>query len=72
MATQDLPPWRHSNRYSADSACEKCAGILRHESWCNSENADYAYRAALQPSRLSLADHLHLHALGVAWREETL
>ena len=69
MPTQNQLPWSHSNRYSADSACLHCEGVIRHESWCPVENAGvlYAYRAASEPDLLSLGDQLILHALGVAW-----
>jgi hypothetical protein len=61
--------WYHSNRYSADSACEHCGGVVRHETWCISGNSRVheAYQAVLDPSALSLQDELILHALGVTW-----
>ena len=61
----------HSNRYSADSACLHCRGIIRHETWCVSQNprVSYAYKAVLDAERLSLGDRLILHALGVGWVE---
>jgi len=64
----------HSNRYSADSACNHCEGIIRHESWCFTQNAyvHYAYQAALFPNQLSLEDRIILHAWGVAWRAENV
>ena len=70
MPTQDELPWRHSNRYSADSACRHCDGIIRHEYWCATENANvrYAFTAAFDSDQLSLGDELILHALGVTWK----
>jgi hypothetical protein len=61
--------WFHSNRYSAQSACEHCGGVVRHESWCITIDpvVYYAYQIVLDPSKLTLADALMLHALGVAW-----
>jgi hypothetical protein len=69
MPTQSEPPLHHSNRYSADSACMHCDGVIRHEPWCATESANvrYAFRALLDANQLSLADQLSLHALGVAW-----
>ena len=60
----------HGNRYSADSACEHCHGIIRHESWCITRNhvVLYAYEAVLDESKLSEQDRLILHALGVSWK----
>jgi hypothetical protein len=59
----------HSNRYSADSTCEHCSGVIRHESWCITPNSLvlYAYEAVLDPEKLTLEDQLILHALGVRW-----
>jgi hypothetical protein len=72
MPLQNDLPLRHSNRYSLESACMHCDGIIRHESWCVTQSATvrYAFQAALDPSQLSLGDELILHALGVAWAAE--
>lgn len=61
----------HSNRYSADSACEHCDGIVRHEPWCITLSPAilYAYEAVLDARKLTLGDQLILHALGVAWTD---
>ncbi|MGA3089776.1 MAG: hypothetical protein ABSD75_14250 [Terriglobales bacterium] len=59
----------HSNRYSADAACEHCQGIVRHESWCITLHpvVYYAYQIVADPSTLTVGDALILHSLGVAW-----
>jgi hypothetical protein len=69
MSAGNSPIWRHSVRYSADSACEYCEGIIRHEPWCveESESVSYAYKILLSPEILTFSDRLILHALGVAW-----
>ena len=69
MSTQAATVWQHSNRYSADAACEHCGGIVRHEQWCvtRSEAVLYAYEAVVDANKLSEGDRLILHALGVAW-----
>lgn len=61
--------WYHSNQYHAESACEHCGGIVRHERWCVTRDATvrYAFGAVLDPEKLMLSDALILHALGVAW-----
>ncbi len=61
--------WYHANRYSAESACEHCDGIIRHERWCITTNPRvlYAYEVILTPSKLEVQDQLILHALGVKW-----
>ncbi len=72
MSTHDQQPLIFSNRYSSDSACAHCDGIVRHEPWCATQNVNvhYAHRAALFPNQLSLEDRIILHALGVAWLAE--
>jgi len=62
-------PWIHSNRYSADAACEHCHGVVRHEPWCITCSTEvlYAYEAVIDASKLTVGDQLMLHALGVAW-----
>ncbi len=69
MPTTNLSTWYHSNAYSADAACEHCAGLIRHEPWCitRSDVVTYAYEAVLDADKLSIGDQLILHALGVVW-----
>jgi len=69
MPTANLSPWYHCNAYSADTACEHCLGVIRHESWCISCNEEvaYAYEVVMDAGKLSLGDQLILHALGVVW-----
>ena len=69
MATQSATIWRHSNKYSAEAACEHCGGIVRHEPWCITTCSDvfYAYEAVLDSEKLTEGDRIILHALGVAW-----
>jgi hypothetical protein len=69
MPTQNRLPLRHSNKYSAASACVHCGGVIRHESWCKTQSASvrYAFQVTSHPSLLTLQDSLILHALGVAW-----
>jgi hypothetical protein len=69
MPVQDHLPSHHSNQYTAEAACGHCAGIIRHESWCvtQNESVQYAYQAASNFGDLTTGDHLILHALGAAW-----
>jgi len=69
MSTQPASTWQHSNKYSADSACKHCKGVVRHEPWCitRSELVLYAYEAVVDAGALSEGDKLILHALGVSW-----
>ena len=69
MASSQAATWAYSNRYSADKACEHCEGIIRHESWCITRNPAiyYAYQAVVDAGKLSVGDHIILHALGVQW-----
>jgi hypothetical protein len=74
MSVQNQLPLRHSNKYSAESACVHCQGVVRHEFWCatQSSNVHYAFQAVLDSNQLSLGDELILHALGVAWTAERI
>ena len=74
MPEQNDLPLRHSNQYSVDSACMHCDGIIRHESWCATQNANsyYAFEAALDPTQLSVGDEVTLHGLGVVWTTERI
>jgi hypothetical protein len=74
MPTQNELPLLHSNKYSADLACGHCDGVIRHEPWCITQNASvrYAYQVITDPTHLSLADHLILHALGVTWTAQKI
>jgi len=69
MPVAEAKKWYHSNQYSADSKCEHCAGVVRHESWCATQNpvVAYAYLTAAGAAPLSAQDTLILHALGVTW-----
>jgi len=59
----------HSNRYTAESACEHCAGIVRHEPWCITVDhiVYYAYEIVADPGKMTIGDVLLLHSLGVSW-----
>jgi hypothetical protein len=69
MPTQEVTTWQHSNKYSAEAACEHCEGVVRHEPWCITRSSDvlYAYEAVLDADKLTEGDRLILHALGVTW-----
>jgi len=73
MSTQNQASLHHSNQYSADSACPHCEGIISHELWCITKNANvhYAHQVALFPNQLCLEDRIILHGWGVAWRAES-
>ncbi len=74
MSPQNQTSLHLSNRYSADSACAHCEGIISHQSWCITQNANvhYAHQAALFPNQLRLEDRILLHGWGVAWRAESV
>jgi hypothetical protein len=69
MPTQEASTWRHSNKYSAETACEHCEGVVRHEPWCITRSPEvlHAYGAVLEAGKLTEGDRLILHALGVTW-----
>ena len=74
MSVENQLPLHHSNRYSADAACAYCDGVVHHESWCATQNANtyYAFEAVLDSTQLSVGDELSLHALGVVWMTERI
>jgi hypothetical protein len=74
MSVENQVRLRHSNRYSADSACVYCDGVVHHESWCATQNANayYAFEAVLDPTQLNVGDELSLHALGVVWTTQRI
>lgn len=49
MPIPKQPVWHCENQYSADSACAHCEGVIRHEPWCITQNADvrYAFHSGL-------------------------
>ena len=59
----------HSNKYHAAAACEHCEGIIRHERWCITVNANvlYGYSAVLDAANMSEKDHKWLNEMGVLW-----
>ena len=61
----------NSNSCSAPSPCAFCEGIFQHAAWCASRDpgASYAYQIVVDASKITLADSLILHSLGVEWSE---
>jgi len=69
MLSNPAASWYHSNQYNAETTCEHCEGVVRHEKWCITCDAlvRYAYSVASDAEKLTLTDRLILHALGVSW-----
>ena len=69
MSAVSSPKWYHTNKYTAEAACEECGGVVRHAYWCAVCNpaVAYAYEIVRNGSKLTIEDQLILHALGVAW-----
>ncbi len=65
MSYEAPTAWFHSNRYSAQVACEHCGGALHHEPWCMTLN-----KIVMDPSALTVGDALILHSLGAAWAKQ--
>ena len=59
----------HSNRYNVQSACQHCDGIVHHKPWCLTINpvVRYACEIVAYPDKLTMADAIVLHSLGVLW-----
>lgn len=56
---------------NAQGACDHCHGILRHEDWCVTldPQVSYARQIVNEASKLTFADSLILHSLGVTWAD---
>jgi hypothetical protein len=69
MSTPGPKPWYQSNAAVSSVNCRHCNGVLRHESWCITRNANtaYAFRAVQDSDNLSQQDKCMLHSLGVSW-----
>ena len=69
MQVQNQLSLHHSNRYSAESACAHCEGIIRHEFVVRHTERHYllCISGSLTENQLSLGDELILHGLGVVW-----
>jgi hypothetical protein len=59
------------HRYNADLACPHCQGVAEHESWCANKDpkVSYAFAIVRESAKLTLADSLILHSLGVTWAD---
>lgn len=62
--------WYHSPQYNAESKCQHCGGVIRHERWCMTCDpfVRYAFEIVRNSDRLTPGDRLNLHALGVEWK----
>lgn len=58
------PASYHSNRYDAQSACQYCEGVIRHERWCLAQNpaVRYACEIVVYPEKLTIGDAIILHS----------
>jgi len=72
MSTRQQTELSRINPLTVGPVCDHCAGVTSHETWCVTCNAivRYAYGAVMNGGRLTLADELSLHALGVEWTAE--
>ncbi len=61
----------HHNQHNAAAACAHCLGIQGHEAWCATRDpkVQYAYEIVAEPRKLTIADALILHSLGVTWSD---
>jgi hypothetical protein len=59
----------HRNQYLVEAACAYCQGKQNHEPWCATQDPQvfYAYAIVSDGSKLTFADSLVLHSLGVTW-----
>jgi hypothetical protein len=69
MSCQSTDTLFHSNRYSAENACEHCDCVIRHEPWCITVDPAvlYAYQIVLEPGMLEPGAAIIFHSLGVSW-----
>jgi len=68
---KNIDSTHHDNKFNAAAACQNCLGIQGHEPWCATldPNVQYAYEIVTEPRKLTLADSLILHSLGVTWSD---
>jgi hypothetical protein len=73
MFANPAASWFNSNYPNAQTICEHCGGIVRHQKWCITcdPHVQYAYAAVVDANHLSLRDRLILHALGVVWAQNS-
>jgi len=57
----------HSNKYSLESSCEFCDGLVVHASWCIEKNRNVldAYKMVFDGPEED--DEIRLRALGIHW-----
>lgn len=67
----DTTKRHHKMKYSAESACIHCEGIVRCEHWCLKRNSNvyYAYAIVMDKTLMTVTDVLILHSLGVTWED---
>ena len=55
----------------SQAGCNYCDGITEHAPWCATQdpNVYYAYAIVADSSKITVADELLLHSLGVVWDE---
>src|SRR5437899_2259418 len=60
-----------SNDSQDQSACAHCEGIFEHTAWCATQDLKvaYAYQIVTDASKVTFADSLILHSLGVRWTQ---
>lgn len=60
-----------SGRYNAGTVCGHCQGVTEHEHWCVTRDprVSYAYEIVTSAAKMTFADTLILHSLGVAWAD---
>jgi hypothetical protein len=65
--------WCYCNRDNAQSACDHCKALIRHELWGITLNpgVSYACEIVADPSKLTVGDGLMLHSLGVIWEKKS-
>lgn len=64
----------HTIHSSASSTCEHCQGTTEHEPWCVTRDPKvyYAFEIVNHASKLTFADTLILHSLGVRWSDASV
>jgi len=66
-----IDPSHGGRANNAKGICDHCHGILKHESWCVTldPQVSYARQIVNEASKLTFADSLILHSLGVTWAD---
>ena len=59
----------YNSANQTETGCQHCHGLFEHEFWCMTQDpkVQYAFDIVSDAAKMTFADTLILHSLGVAW-----